>query len=209
MSWNKIRWLDSWYWCWYGLVSSLYFKTEMVSRYGFLSLHCGSHWIWTLDIARESTLYLVSLNQMQTSLRWIPFPIESSFDLENGGRTAHVYPFGITYTVSCIAFCVFSSFFGMFYESRKPQGNILVRVWFRIWVNKMVVWEILCFVTNHQNLALLNKRMVILVSSREWRLFGKIWYNDYHNDTELRWCPFVLHTFGEYLNVVLIWWLWI
>ena len=35
------------------------------------------------------------------------------------------------------------------------------------------------------NLALVNKRMIILVWIRDWRLFGKNWYNDYYKDTEL------------------------
>jgi len=57
-------------------------------------------------------------------------------------------------------------------------------------------------------LALENKRTIMLVSIRYWRLFGKIWYNGYHQNAELRRCAFVLHGFGEYMNAVLLWWLW-
>ena len=55
---------------------------------------------------------------------------------------------------------------------------------------------------------MLNKRMVIWASTRVWRLFGKIWYNDYHKDIELRWRPFVIYLFDEYSNIVVLWWLW-
>ena len=54
------------------------------------------------------------------------------------------------------------------------------------------------------NLALVNKSTIILVSIRDWRLLGKIWYNGYHQDTELRRHVFVLHRFGEYLNAIVI-----
>ena len=48
--------------------------------------------------------------------------------------------------------------------------------------------------------------MMVLI--RDWRLFGKKWYNSYHPTADIEWCALVLHGFDEYLDAVMIWWQW-
>ena len=119
MIWDIIWWSDSWF----GLVSCLYVQIEMITRFGFLRVHCGRYGIWTLDIVCTHIPSLVSCE----------IPI--------------VYSFSIIYIVLCIVFWVFWSPINMLYESRKHQD--LVRVWLGIWINKMIVWVFLVSLTSH------------------------------------------------------------